>query len=64
MIVADTGPIIAYARIGRLDLLRQVVGELVIPEAVYEELMSQGHKDTRGRVLPRSQAQHGSSGAP
>lgn len=42
MIVADAGPIIAFARIGRLDLLRQVVGELVIPEAVYEDLVLKG----------------------
>jgi predicted nucleic acid-binding protein len=38
MIVADTGPLIAFARLERLDLLRQVVGELLIPEAVYEEM--------------------------
>jgi predicted nucleic acid-binding protein len=44
MMVADTGPIIAFARIGRLDLLRQVVGELVIPPAVYEELTGRGHE--------------------
>lgn len=42
MIVADTGPIIAFARIGRLDLLYQVVRELVIPEAVYEDLVIKG----------------------
>ena len=42
--VADTGPIIAFARIGRLDLLRQVVGELLIPAAVYEELTGRGHE--------------------
>jgi hypothetical protein len=35
---ARAGPLIAYARIERLDLLRQVVGELLIPEAVYEEM--------------------------
>jgi uncharacterized protein len=40
--VADTGPIISFARAGRLDLLRQVVGELWIPEAVYQELVTQG----------------------
>jgi len=45
MIVADSGPIIALARIRRLDLLQQVVGELVIPEAVYEDLVIKG----RGR---------------
>jgi predicted nucleic acid-binding protein len=42
MIVADSGPIIVFARIGRLDLLRQVVGELIIPDAVYEELVGSG----------------------
>jgi predicted nucleic acid-binding protein len=45
MIVADSGPIIAFARVRRLDLLQQVVGELVIPEAVYEDLVVKG----RGR---------------
>jgi uncharacterized protein len=44
MIVADAGPIIAYARMGRLDLLRRVVGELVIPDAVFQELTGQGHE--------------------
>jgi predicted nucleic acid-binding protein len=44
MIVADAGPVIAYARMGRLDLLRRVVGELVIPDAVFQELTGQGHE--------------------
>jgi uncharacterized protein len=43
MIVADTGPIIAFARIGRLGLLHDVAGVLMIPEAVYEELVGRGH---------------------
>jgi predicted nucleic acid-binding protein len=43
MIVADTGPIIAFARLRRLDLLRQAVESLVIPDAVYEELVGRGH---------------------
>ena len=42
MIVADSGPIIALARINQLDLLRQVVGTVVIPDAVFEELVSKG----------------------
>ena len=40
--VADSGPIISFARAGRLELLRQVVGELWIPEAVYTELVVKG----------------------
>ena len=41
-IVADSGPIISFARAGRLDLLRQVVSELVIPDAVIEEILGRG----------------------
>ncbi len=44
MIVADTGPIIAFARLDRLNLLRQVVESLVIPDAVYEELVGRGRQ--------------------
>ncbi len=40
--VSDSGPIIAYARIGRLELLHQVCGELVVPGAVYHEIVVQG----------------------
>jgi uncharacterized protein len=42
MIIVDAGPIIAFARIGRLALLQQVVGEFVVPDAVYEELVVKG----------------------
>lgn len=41
-IIADTGPLLSFARAGRLDLLRDVVSELIIPEAVYEEIVVQG----------------------
>ena len=42
MMVADTGPLIAFARISRLDLLQRVIGELIIPEVVYGELVGKG----------------------
>jgi len=42
MIIADAGPIIVFARIGRLTLLQQVVEELIVPDAVYEELVVKG----------------------
>ena len=42
MIVTDTGPLIAFPRIRGLSLLQQVVRELVIPEAVYNELVGTG----------------------
>ncbi len=42
MIVADTGPIIAFARLERLSLLHEVVDVLLIPDAVYEEVVERG----------------------
>lgn len=44
MIVADTGPMMACARLGRLDLLCDVVGELIIADAVYEERVGRGQE--------------------
>lgn len=41
-LVADAGPIISFARIGRLDLLREIVVGLIVPPAVYEELVEKG----------------------
>jgi predicted nucleic acid-binding protein len=40
--VADAGPIISFGRAGRLELLRQVVATVWIPEAVYQELVTRG----------------------
>ena len=42
MIVADAGPLIAFTRIGRLDLLHAVAGEVVIPDAVYADVVIKG----------------------
>jgi uncharacterized protein len=39
MIVSDAGPIIIFARVGRLSLLRDVTVSLLIPDAVYEEIV-------------------------
>jgi len=41
-IVSDAGPILSFARVGRFDLLRQVVGELIIPDAVVQEIVVRG----------------------
>jgi hypothetical protein len=40
--VADAGPIMSFARAERLELLRRVVGELWIPDAVYHEVVVTG----------------------
>jgi predicted nucleic acid-binding protein len=39
MIVSDAGPIIVFARIGRLPLLQKVSGSLLIPTAVHDEIV-------------------------
>lgn len=38
VIVSDTSPVTSLIQIGRLELLNQVFGSVVIPEAVYHEL--------------------------
>jgi len=40
IIVADASPLIALSRVGRLDLLRQMFGTLIVPEAVWQEVTS------------------------
>jgi hypothetical protein len=37
-IVADTGPIIALSKIGKISLLKSFAGEVLIPPMVYKEL--------------------------
>jgi len=41
-VVANASPLINLARIGRLDLLRKLYGELLIPEAVWQETVIAG----------------------
>lgn len=48
-IISNTSPILNLAIIGRLSLLRRQFGEILIPQAVFEELRT-------GENLPGSQA--------
>jgi len=41
-IVSNASPLISLARIGRLNLLQQLYGELIIPEAVWNEIVIEG----------------------
>ncbi|RJP33931.1 MAG: DUF3368 domain-containing protein [Candidatus Omnitrophota bacterium] len=41
-VVADTGPIISFARSGNEYLLRQIFSDILIPEAVYAEVVIKG----------------------
>lgn len=40
MIVVDAAPLIYYSRIARLELLRKLYGKLVIPQAVWDEVVT------------------------
>lgn len=37
-VIVNTTPLIALSHVGKLDLLKQLYGEIIIPEAVYQEL--------------------------
>lgn len=42
IVVSDTSPITNLAAVGQLDLLRHLYGSIVIPEAVYNEMVAAG----------------------
>ncbi|OGB88231.1 MAG: hypothetical protein A3H39_03315 [candidate division NC10 bacterium RIFCSPLOWO2_02_FULL_66_22] len=44
ILVLDSSALITLARIGRLDILRQIAGTVHIPEAVYEEVVRSGQE--------------------
>src|SRR5688572_18751192 len=41
-IVSDSGPILSFARADLLDLLEKITGELIIPAAVYDDVVIRG----------------------
>ncbi len=42
IIISDTSPIINLAAVGQLDLLRQLYGHIIIPQAIYDEIVVAG----------------------
>ena len=53
MIISNATPLIAFARIGRLELLRKVVENLIIPQAVAHEITE--YTQTKRGVIDLSQ---------
>mgnify|MGYP001603151922 CR=1 FL=1 len=53
--VSDSGPIISFARANRLELLRQVLQEVKIPEAVYEEIVVKGENKPGAEEISREE---------
>lgn len=54
IVVSDTTPLISLMKIGKLELLRQMFGEVQIPGAVYEELISNPHFLKEARQIQTS----------
>ena len=48
ILVCDTGPIIALAKIDRLDVLRELGSRVLIPRAVYRELLAKVDDEFEG----------------
>lgn len=44
IIVSNSGPLINLAKIGRFSLLKQLFGKIIIPEAVYIEVVKEGKR--------------------
>ena len=42
IIVSNTSPITSLAAIGKLNLLQQLYGQIIIPQAVYDEMAEFG----------------------
>lgn len=40
IVVSDTTPLISLMKIGQLSLIHQLFGEIQIPQAVFDELVS------------------------
>lgn len=47
VIVSNATPIIAFAKINRLELFQKIVGEVIIPEEVSKELFSHKKSDIK-----------------
>lgn len=47
LVVADTGPVIALAKIGQLVILQQLFSEVTLPDAVWRESQVKDSEDAR-----------------
>ena len=52
IVVSDSSPIISLSMIGQLHLLQQLYSEIVLPQAVYQEVVEEGrHRPGFSEVL-------------
>jgi predicted nucleic acid-binding protein len=50
-VVSDSGPLLSFARAGRLDVLREVLGGISTPEVVFEEIVVRGKGKAGAREI-------------
>ena len=53
IVIADTTPLSELAKVGQLNLLRDIFGEIIIPQQVYHEV-SQGNHPAAGIIKRQS----------
>lgn len=49
IIVSDTTPLIGLSAIGRLDILREIFGDVYIPRAVFDETVTFGREEGKAK---------------
>lgn len=55
IVVSNSGPLIALATIGRLNLLKELFGQVCIPQAVYEEVVVHGKGEPGAREVDETE---------
>ncbi len=50
-IVIDSSPLISFAVIDKLELLEKLFTEIIVPQAVYEEIEAAGEKVTGDKMV-------------
>lgn len=54
LIIADTTPIISLIKIDELELLSDMYGEIILPEAVYNELVNNPLMSNEAEIIKKS----------
>lgn len=54
IVIADSGPLIYLSEAGCLHILRDLYGSVVIPRAVYDEVVVRGHGEPGSREVASS----------
>jgi len=54
IVVSDTTPLISLMKIGRLSLLQNLFGEVLVPSAVFRELISDAKYPDEARQIKES----------